>query len=94
MNRTLRASLLALLIVLLSVGGLGTFLGFDPVASVLTGAVLGALAAALLYGASRRADTFHPADHLDVRLPDEPEERDAREDPDDPVDPVDPVDPG
>jgi len=61
-DRTVRAALVAMIIVAGTVGGLGAFLGFDAVAAILVGIVLGLLAALLLWGASRRADTFHPTD--------------------------------
>lgn len=62
MDRTLRATLLAALIALVAVAGLGMFLGFEAGASVLAGLVAAALAGLLLWGASRRAETFHPTD--------------------------------
>lgn len=60
MDRTLRATLLAAVIGFATVAGLGVFLGFDRAGSLVAGAVTGVLAGALLWGASRRADSFHP----------------------------------
>jgi hypothetical protein len=61
-DRTVRAAMLAVVIVAATVGGLGVFLGFDATGSIVTGLVLGFLAGLLLWGASRRAETFHPTD--------------------------------
>lgn len=60
MDRTARAALVAALIGFVSVAGLGVFLGFDPVGSVVAGAVVAVLVGLLLLGASRRAESFHP----------------------------------
>jgi hypothetical protein len=57
-DRTLRAALLAAFIGFAAVGGTGAFLGFDPVGSAIAGVVAGVLAALLLWGAARRAETF------------------------------------
>ncbi len=62
MDRTKRAALLAAVIVAGTIGGLGGFLGFPPVGSIITGLVLGCLAGLLLIAAGRRAETFHPTD--------------------------------
>jgi hypothetical protein len=62
MDRTIRAALLAGVIALVSVGGLGVFLGFDATGSIVTGVVLGVLAALLIWAAARRADSFHAHD--------------------------------
>ena len=62
MDRTKRAALLAAVIVAGTIGGLGGFLGFPPVGSIITGLVLGVLAGLLLIAAGRRAETFHPTD--------------------------------
>lgn len=62
MDRTKRAALLAAVIVAGTIGGLGGFLGFAPVGSIITGLVLGCLAGLLLIAAGRRAETFHPTD--------------------------------
>ena len=62
MDRTKRAALLAAVIVAGTIGGLGGFLGFPPVGSIVTGLVLGVLAGLLLIAAGRRAETFHPTD--------------------------------
>lgn len=59
MDRTVRASLLAAIIAFAVVAGLGVFLGFEPFASIVAGAVLGVLSALLIWGAARRADSFH-----------------------------------
>jgi hypothetical protein len=58
MDRTLRATLLAAFIAFASVAGLGIFLGFGPVPSLITGGAIAILAALLIWGAARRADTF------------------------------------
>ncbi len=61
MDRTLRATLLAAAIAAGSVAFFGLFLGFPTAPTLVTAAVLGALSAALIWGAARRADTFaHP----------------------------------
>lgn len=62
MDRTLRAALIAAVAVAGTVGGLGGFLGFPAVPAIVTGIVLGLLAGLLLWGAARRAETFHPTD--------------------------------
>lgn len=62
MDRTLRASLSAALIAFVAVAGLGVFLGFDVAPSLVAGAAVAAMAGLLLWGASRRADSFHPTD--------------------------------
>jgi hypothetical protein len=60
-DRTLRAALLAAFIGFAAVAGSGIFLGFAAAGSLLAGVVVGALAALLLWGAARRAETFeHP----------------------------------
>lgn len=59
MDRTARAALLAALVAFAAVAGFGVFLGFDPVGSIVAGLVLALLAALLLWGAARRAETFH-----------------------------------
>jgi hypothetical protein len=59
-DRTARATVLAGLIAFASVAGLGVFLGFDAAGSLIAGAVLGVLAALLIWAAARRADSFHP----------------------------------
>ena len=74
MDRTLRAALLAAVIIAGTVGGLGSFLGFPAVGSIVTGIVLGLLAGLLLWGAGRRADTFHPTDP-DAHLAEHRDER-------------------
>jgi hypothetical protein len=69
MDRTLRAALVAGLIGFAAVAGLGAFLGFDPVGSVIAGLVVALLGAGLLWGAARRADTFHAGDELTPPAP-------------------------
>jgi hypothetical protein len=59
MDRTLRAALLAAFIGFAVIAGLGVFLGFDATGSLVAGAVAGLLFALLIWGAARRADTFH-----------------------------------
>ena len=59
MGRTLRAVLLAAFIVFAVVAGLGVFLGFEAVASLIAGAVGGVLAGLLIWAAARRAESFH-----------------------------------
>jgi hypothetical protein len=68
-DRTLRAMLFAGFIGFAAVAGLGIFLGFDPVGSLVAGAIVGLVAAALLWGAARRADTFHPTDEATPPAP-------------------------
>lgn len=63
MDRTLRATLVAALIAFATVAGLGIFLGFSSTGSVIAGVVTAVVAGALLWGASRRAESFHPTDH-------------------------------
>lgn len=58
MDRTLRAALLAAFIAFAAIAGFGIFLGFDTVGSLVSGLVLGVLAAALIWAAARRAETF------------------------------------
>ena len=62
MDRTLRAAVIAAVAVAGTVGGLGGFLGFPVLPAIVTGLVLGLLAGLLLWGAARRAETFHPTD--------------------------------
>ncbi len=65
--RTLRAAIVADMTTFATITGLGVFLGFAFVPSLLVGAVLGSLAFALLVLASRRSDSFSPTadtDHL------------------------------
>ncbi len=88
MDRTLRAALLAGLLGFVTVAGLGVFLGFPTRGSLLSGAVVAVLAAGLLLGAGRRAETFHPTDPVrDDPRPDDPRRDDPRSEdprPDDP----------
>lgn len=62
LDATLRAALLAAFIGLLSVTGIGWFLGFPLAGSAVAGVVTALLAGALLWGASRRAESFHTPD--------------------------------
>lgn len=82
MDRTVRAALVAGVSVAVTIGVVGPFLGFPTMPTVLVGVGLGVLAALLLWGAGRRAETFHPTDptaHLaDHRKPTSDE--DARAD--------------
>jgi hypothetical protein len=88
MDRTLRAVLVAAVIAFAAIAGLGVFLGFDAVGSVLAGLVAALLAGLLLWGASRRAESFHatpveprfpgPPDRPDGSLADPPEDRPER----------------
>lgn len=71
MDRTVRAALVAGLVGLVVVGGLGWLMGFDAGASVVAGLVTGLLFAGLLLAAARRsASMAHPdEDHLHDRGP-------------------------
>jgi hypothetical protein len=85
-DRTLRAALLAAFIGFASVAGLGIFLGFDLGASMITGAVAGLLVGLLIFGAARRADTFHddtPPPPVEPGFPGPPEPSDDRRSPED-----------
>jgi hypothetical protein len=86
MDRTLRAALLAAFIAFAAVAGFGAFLGFDPAGSVISGVVVGALAALLIWGAARRADTFHEPTPPSPGFPGPPDREDGR-----PADPTDPA---
>ncbi len=79
MDRTLRAALLAAFIAFASVAGLGAFLGFDLVGSLVAGVVLAVLAAVLILAAARRADTFAPTPPT-PGFPGPPEHDDGSED--------------
>jgi hypothetical protein len=60
-DRTLRAALLAALLTGGSIAFFGLFLGFDVGGTLVAAAVVAALAALLIWGAARRAETFeHP----------------------------------
>lgn len=63
MNRTLRATVVAGVAVFATVFGLGVLLGFDPATAAVTGVVLGAAMASLIWFAARRAETFHDPGH-------------------------------
>lgn len=80
MDRTLRAVLLAVAIGFGSVAGIGLFLGFATGGSLVAGLVAGALAGVLLWGVSRRAESFHP---MPGTMPGVPPD----DDPDQPDDP-------
>lgn len=62
MDRTLRAALLAAFIGFAAVAGLGIFLGFDATGSLVAGGITAAVAGLLIWGAARRAETFHDTD--------------------------------
>lgn len=67
--RTLRAAAVADLSTFLVLWGLGWFLGFPMVPSLVVGAVAGGLAFALIASAAKRAETFSPTaptDHLQL----------------------------
>ena len=87
MNPTTRAVLLAAFVTFAAIAGLGIFLGFDVVGSLVTALALAVLAGALIWGAARRAASFHdenagpprrprfpgPPDREDGTPPDDPE---------------------
>jgi hypothetical protein len=87
-DRTIRAALFTAVITFAVIAGLGVFLGFEVGASLIAGALAAAVGGLLLWGASRRADSFHPTDpnaHLrEVRpsFPGEPEPAASTEDDD------------
>lgn len=62
--RTLRAALLASLLTLGAVIGIGVFLGFPAGGSAAVGVVGGVMTGGLLLAASRRAATFHAPEHM------------------------------
>jgi hypothetical protein len=82
-NRTIRAALVGATIGFASVAGLGVFLGFPASGAVVAGVVTGVLAGLLLWGAARRADTFHADDQIPPVTPGFPGPPEPREDPDD-----------
>lgn len=90
MDRTVSAALLAGLIAFAAVAGTGVFLGFDATGSLISGAVLGVLAALLLWGASRRAATFHEPTPPSPRFPGPPDHPEPSAD--DPTDAAPPSD--
>ena len=59
MNRTLRAALVAFLVGLVFVGGVGAFLGVAPMPAVVAGLVAGILFGGLILAAARRSQGFH-----------------------------------
>lgn len=63
--RTLRAAVVADLATFLTLWGLGVFLGFAMVPSLVVGAVGGALAFGLIVLAARRSEGFSPTDDTD-----------------------------
>ena len=63
-GRTSRAALVALLATFAIVTGAGLVLGFEPGTAVAGGAGIGVLAALLIWGAARRADSFHDANEV------------------------------
>lgn len=65
MNRTVRATLIGALSVGVSVVLLGILLGFSTSSSVITGIVFGGLMGLVIWGASRRAETFYNPDDTD-----------------------------
>lgn len=90
MDRTLTAALLAALIAFGAVAGAGIFLGFATVGSLVAGVVLGLLSGLLLWGASRRAETFHEPASGPSRPPGAPDRAGtARADPARETDPED-----
>jgi hypothetical protein len=76
MDRTLRAVLVAAAIGFATVAGLGVFLGFDVTGSVVAGLIGAVLAGLLLWGASRRAESFHPTP-VEPRFPGPPDRTDG-----------------
>ena len=59
MDRTMRAALTAFLIGVVFVGGVGAFLGVDPVPALVAGLVAGVLFGGLILAAARRSQSFH-----------------------------------
>jgi hypothetical protein len=86
MDRTVGAALLAAFIAFAAVAGFGVFLGFDTTGSIVAGLVLGLLSGLLLWGASRRAETFHEPTPPSPRFPGPPDHADGT-----PADPADPA---
>jgi hypothetical protein len=86
MDRTLRAALLAAFIAFASIAGFGIFLGFDATGSVVAGVGLGVLSGLLIWGAARRADTFHEPTPPSPGFPGPPDRPDGT-----PADPNDPA---
>lgn len=82
MNRTVRAALLAAFIGFGFVAGILLFLQVPVVASLVTGGVVGLLSGLLIWGAGRRADSFHPTDEItpvEPGFPGPPEHHDGDE---------------
>jgi hypothetical protein len=69
MDRTLRAVVLAVFVTFAAIAGGGMFLGFSMVGSLVTGLVLGAIGGALIWGAARRANSFHADEAPTPRKP-------------------------
>jgi hypothetical protein len=86
MDRTLGAALLAAFIAFAAVAGSGVFLGFGTTGPIVAGVVLGLLSGLLLWGASRRAETFHEPTPPSPRFPGPPDHADGT-----PADPADPA---
>jgi hypothetical protein len=82
-SRTVRAALVGAFIGFASVAGLGVFLGFSASGSVVAGVVTGLFAGLLLWGAARRADTFHAGHEIPPVTPRFPGPPEPREDADD-----------
>jgi len=81
-DRTLGAAALAAAIVFAAVAGIGVFLGFATAPSLVSGAVAGLIAAALTWGAARRAASFEDDVARPVRpgFPGEPDPEDEDDD--------------
>jgi hypothetical protein len=78
-DRTLRAALLAAFIGFAFVAGILLFLQVPAIGSISAGLVVGLLSGLLIWGAGRRADSFHPADEVrpvDPGFPGPPEHDD------------------
>jgi hypothetical protein len=86
MDRTLGAALLATFITFATVAGTGVFLGLGTTGPIVAGVLLGLLAGLLLWGASRRAETFHEPTPPSPRFPGPPDHADGT-----PADPADPA---
>ncbi len=86
MDRTMRAALLAAFIAFAAVAGFGIMLGFATTGSLVAGVVLGVLAAALIWGAARRAESFHEPTPPSPGFPGPPDNPDGT-----PADPNDPA---
>jgi hypothetical protein len=89
-DRTLRATLLAAFIAFAFIAGMGIFLEFRMGSSLVAGAIAGGLAGLLIWGAARRAESFHgePPPPVEPGFPGPPERPDGTT-PDAPPDPGD-----